>query len=379
MNLPSAITPDWAIHLAGLGLPVASKHPRAGPPLPPGREGAHRVWSAFRRTAPGEVPHWTGPVKWIAQTPDLPLPSIMATLAAIPEEEIWLAKQKSARTRRAYRLDVRHFMATLAITSHVDLRQVDHRAVIAWERIMREGQRAAPSTIRRRLSALSSLFKHLVRHGHAAKNPVTEIERPAINRDEGTTLAFARQDARKLLDLPDPETLEGLRDRAILSVGLQVGLRRAEIATLTVGDLHQNRGYDSLRVIRKGGRRDALAINSQTAARLRAYLDAAGHADDMEGPLFRPLRHNGKQSHARRPMHPDAIDRVVRKYAAALDLTRGYSAHSMRATFITTALENGANFEDVQKAAGHRDPSTTKLYDRRGYNPEKAASLFATY
>ena len=70
-------------------------------------------------------------------------------------------------------------------------------------------------------------------------------------------------------------------------------------------------------------------------------------------------------------MDPDAIDRVVRKYAALLGLDRGYSAHSMRATFITTALENGAQLEDVQKAAGHRDPSTTKLYDRRGYNPER--------
>jgi len=82
---------------------------------------------------------------------------------------------------------------------------------------------------------------------------VTEIERPAINRDEGSTLAFSKAQARKLLDLPKPETekgepiIEGLRDRAILSVGLQVGLRRAEIAALRVGDLHQNRGFDSLR------------------------------------------------------------------------------------------------------------------------------------
>jgi integrase-like protein len=75
-------------------------------------------------------------------------------------------------------------------------------------------------------------------------------------------------------------------------------------------------------------------------------------------------------------MDPDAIDRVVRKYAAELGLDRGYSAHSMRATFITTALENGSQLEDVQKAAGHRDPGTTKLNDRRGYNPEKAASFF---
>jgi integrase/recombinase XerD len=78
-------------------------------------------------------------------------------------------------------------------------------------------------------------------------------------------------------------------------------------------------------------------------------------------------------------MDPDAINRVVRKYVATLGMRRGYSAHSMRATFITTALENGAQLQDVQKAAGHRDPSTTKLYDMRGYNPEKAASFFATY
>jgi integrase/recombinase XerD len=305
--------------------------------------------------------------------------STVAQLAAIPEEEIWLQKQKSARTRRAYRLDVQHFMATLRIRSVDELRQADHKAVIAWERYMRESERAASSTIRRRLAALSSLFRHLIDYGVATRNPAREVTRPAINRQEGATWAFSKAQARKLLDLPGEETIVGLRDRAILSVGLQVGLRRAEIAALKVGDLHQNRGYDSLKVMRKGGRRDALAINPQTAARLRAYLDAAGHAGDGEGPMFRPLRHNGKQREERRRMDPDAIDRVVRKYAAALGLDRGYSAHSMRATFITTALENGAQLEDVQKAAGHRDPSTTKLYDRRGYNPEKAASFFATY
>src|SRR6185312_13907262 len=106
--------------------------------------------------------------------------------------------------------------------------------------------------------------------------------------------------ARKLLDLPAENTIAGLRDRAILSVGLQVGLRRAEIAALKVGDLHQNRGYDSLRVMRKGGRRDALAINPQTAARLRAYLGQAGHGIDSDGPLFRPLKHNGKRREERR-------------------------------------------------------------------------------
>jgi hypothetical protein len=69
-----------------------------------------------------------------------------------------------------------------------------------------------------------------------------------------------------------------------------------------------------------------------------------GHEDDIDGPLFRAatsLQHNSKASQPRRAMDPDAINWVVRKHAGTIGLARGYSAHSMRATFITTALENG--------------------------------------
>jgi site-specific recombinase XerD len=59
-------------------------------------------------------------------------------------------------------------------------------------------------------------------------------------------------------------------------------------------------------------------------------------------------------------MHPESVDRILRKYVRSVGLGTGYSAHSMRATFITTALANGASLEDVQRDAGHADPSTTK-------------------
>ena len=108
------------------------------------------------------------------------------------------------------------------------------------------------------------------------------MERPAINRDEGSTLAFVKAHARKMRDAPSEDTVAGLRDRAILSVVLQIGLRRAEIAALKVGDLHQNRGFDSPRV---SGKRAAVATrspsNPQTAARLRVYLEASGHGADI--------------------------------------------------------------------------------------------------
>ena len=248
----------------------------------------------------------SGTTSLVESYPQLPATTPLDALAAIPEEQVWLASRKSPQTRRAYRCDVDHFMRTLGIQSADELRRVNHKAVLAWETYMREFEQVEASTVRRRLAALSSLFKHLIKYGAADRNPVRDVERPPINRREGFTPAFSKAQARRLLDAPSTGTgqtrsqIAGLRDRAILSVGLQVGLRRAEIAALCVGDLHVNRGFDSLRVVRKGAKKDALAINPQTAQRVRAYLDATTHADDFDGPLFRPLRHNGRQRLPRR-------------------------------------------------------------------------------
>jgi integrase/recombinase XerD len=163
-----------------------------------------------------------------------------------------------------------------------------------------------------------SLFRLQFLAGELPLQLADELVQPARRSiaTKGTTLAFAKAQARKMLDAPAEDSVAGLRDRALLSVGLQVGLRRAEIAALKVGDLHQNRGYDSLRVVRKGGRRDALAINPQTAARLRAYLDLAGHGADLDGPLFRPLRPNGKRQEEHEPVHDNGVGRGLRASSA---------------------------------------------------------------
>jgi len=307
----------------------------------------------------------------IAKIPSLDL------LRAIPEEELWLAGQRSEQTRRAYRQDVAHFLNAIHISSRDDFRRIDRGAVIAWQNAIKE-EGAKASTIRRRLSELSSLFNHLVNVRAADSNPVREIKRPRINRKHGTTASLSKIEARAVLDAPSPDTIQGLRDRAILSVGFQVGLRRSEIVRLKVNSLYMNAGYPSLRFVIKGGAENSLAINPQTSQRIKEYISVAGHADDLDAPLFRPVRDNGLDN--RRFLDPIAVDRILRKYVKlALGANHGYSAHSMRATFITTALDNGANLEDVQEAVGHADPSTTKLYDRRGYNPEKAASFYANY
>jgi len=314
-----------------------------------------------------------------------PLPpeaGALAAIASIPEEAVWLASHKSERTRRAYRKDVADFMGFLGIQSAEFLRSATHAHVIAWERHLREDRGYASSTVRRRLAAVSSLFRHLKNHGLMDNNPALDVKRPPVNRTEGSTPAFSKEEARALLDAPDPETLVGLRDRAILSVGLHAGLRRAEIAHLAVGDLYVDRGFPALRILRKGGKKGSLPINASCDRRIRDYLEAAGTAENADAPMFLPTTHNRHTNESptlERHLDPDTIDRVVKRHALGLGFAGKYSAHSMRATFITTTLENGSPLEEVQRAAGHSDPGTTKLYDRRGFDPERGASFFANY
>ena len=211
-----------------------------------------------------------------------PALSNVAVLATIPEEELWLQGQLSAHTRRAYKEDVRHFMRTLNVTTQDELRQVSRAAVIAWTRKM-EAEDAKPRTVRRRLAALSSLFNHLVEHHVAPMNPVSTIKRPKVNRRTGVTKAFSAAQARLLLDAPGDATIEGLRDRAILSVLLQAGPRRAEVAGMRVKDFHQDGGFWGLQYTKKGNEDHSLSLNPQSVSRIRQYLDAAGHGDRRRG------------------------------------------------------------------------------------------------
>jgi len=95
----------------------------------------------------------------------------------------------------------RHGMQTMHITETGEFRKVDRMAVVAWKRKM-EQDGAKPRTVRRRLSALSSLFSHLVDKHVVDSNPVREIRRPRVNRKQGTTPAFSPAQARELLDAP---------------------------------------------------------------------------------------------------------------------------------------------------------------------------------
>lgn len=283
----------------------------------------------------------------------------------IPDEEIWLRQYKNARTRSAYRRDVQHFFRTLMIATATELCVVDHHAIIAWERFMREVDHAATSTIRRRLASVSSLFTHLIRQGHVGINPVDEVERPTIDQGPIPRVAFSRAQANKLLEAPPENTVAGLRDRAILSLGLHYGLRRSEIVALKISDLQNSRGDPLLRTSRKGSHQDVIVISSAVAARLHAYLNAVGNHGNGDVPLFRPLKHNGKSQDKYRRLHPDVVDRIVRKYGTKIGLDGMSQKGSVRGVFLAGIIGTGAGHDKPSVHLSEGSAKSQQHGDRR--------------
>jgi len=274
-------------------------------------------------------------------------------LAAIPEEEVWLASRKSARTRRAYRTDVALFCRTFNITSPEELRKIDHRAVMAWERLMREEEGKEATTVRRRLAALSSLFTHLVKFGVVEQNPVREVERPAVNRREGMTLAFSQKQARRILDAPAEETVHGLRDRAILETMYSAGLRVSECCGLRVSDCDVARGF--VTVLGKGAKIRRVPLGEPALDALRGYLTEARPElarDDSPDVVFLNRRGGALGT------------RDVRRILAAFPLGDGRQLHphALRHAYATHLLEGGADLRVVQELLGHADLATTQIY-----------------
>ncbi len=307
-------------------------------------------------------------------------PGRFRDLAAMPSEAEWFANIRNDRTRRAYRRDVHEFCAFAGITGPGDMRAVTRPHVIAWRHTLEE-RGLAPASIRRKLSALASLFDHLCECNAVADNPVRGVKRPPVEAaGEGKTPALSDAEARALLDAPPPDTLKGQRDRAILAVLLYHGLRRAELCTLQVRDIQRREGVMHLRVHGKGGKVRFVPAHPHALRLVEAWLEAAGHGADPAAPLFQPLHSN--RGADMRPLEDGAVYRDIVRYwasAAGIDERAGLCVHSLRATAATNALQHEADIGRVQDWLGHACVSTTRLYDRRAVRPEDSPTFRVKY
>ena len=308
-------------------------------------------------------------------------PKQFEQLADMPLEEEWLRNLTNDKTQRAYREDVREFIAFSGLSSYAELRTIGRPHIIAWRQDMRS-RKLSRATIRRKLSALSSLFDYLCDRNAVAGNPVDGVRRPATDTNEGATPALGARQARKLLDAPPGNSLKGIRDRAILATLLYHGLRCSELCGLKVKDIQSRQGVVHFRIEGKRDKVRFLPVNPAAQRLIEEYLGMAGHRRDAEGPLFRPVKNN-RTKRFDRPLDPSSVYKnVVRKYGLATGVSEevlGLCVHSLRATAATNALSHDSDIAKVQEWLGHADISTTRLYDRRKMKPEDSPTFRIKY
>ena len=301
-------------------------------------------------------------------------------LANVPPEARWFANLDNAQTRRAYQNDLRAFMAFVGITAPEEFRVVTRAHILTWRADL-ERQKLAGSTIRRKLAALASLYEYLCETNAVTHNPVKGVKRPKVDSYEGKTPALGDAQVRKLLDAPRADTVKGMRDRAILSVLLYHALRREELTKLLVKDFKQmRRGVPHMRVQGKGSKLRYIPTHANTMRLVTEYLSAAGHDEDMEGPLFRPMI-NQLAGHTVTALTPGGVySAVVVPYMKQVGITGdNMGPHALRATAATSALEHNADIAKVQEWLGHASISTTRVYDRRSSKPEDSPTFRVSY
>lgn len=300
-------------------------------------------------------------------------------LADVPLEIEWFASIESKHTRRAYELDIRDFTDFAGITTPEAFRTVNRAHVLAWRKVL-EARGLSGATIRRKLAALASLYGFLTDRHAVETNPVTGIKRPKVDTYEGKTPALGDSQVRELLEAPKLDTLKGLRDRAILSVFLFHALRREELTKLRVKDWNQLRsGVPHVCVHGKGGKLRYIPTHPATLGHITDYLARAGHGDDLDGALFRPIRN--KNGDAEAALTVDGVyENVVCFYLRQIGITQElYAPHALRATAATNSLDHNADIAKVQEMLGHANLQTTKIYDRRKSKPEDSPVFKISY
>lgn len=295
-------------------------------------------------------------------------------LKAVPQEAVWLANFVSPQTKRTYRNAVKEFISFHQITSSAELRTIDQAHIIAWRDALIQNN-ASAKTINCRISAISSLFKHLAEKQQVQINPTIGVKRPRSNSDQVKTPVITAEQVRHMLAAPDLNTLKGCRDSVVLHILFYTGCRIAEVGSLKVQDYYEDAGYFVLDFQVKGGKRNKLAIHQECQLALRRYLGQVEHAQEREAPLILGVQ----RSQLRKALNVRQLSKIFQQYAQAVGLPRGVTPHSARATFITQALEKKCPIEAVQRSVGHAKISTTQMYDKRLLKHRESASFAVVY
>lgn len=283
----------------------------------------------------------------------------------------WLQYERrySLRTVGEYGDDLRAFAELLGGEQQFDPSRADTTDVKTWMVEMLDSG-LSPRTVKRRLSALRSFYKYLLRQGLVKRDitqgviaPKTDKPLPVFFRESEMEKeqAIGERELDELMHNPDKEAspkevFERTRDNLIISILYQTGMRRAEIVGLTDSDIDLREGQ--IRVFGKRRKERIVPIGERLCGEIEAYMEVRQGFETPDHRLLTTVKRDGTIA----PMTAAAVYAMVRQRMGEVSTLKKHSPHVLRHTFATTMLNNGADIRTIQTLLGHASLSATQVY-----------------
>jgi site-specific recombinase XerD len=278
-------------------------------------------------------------------------------------QHLELEKNRSLHTIESYAHYLNRFATWAEEQGVVDLNQVTEEQVLRFRQFlnrieMKDGESLSKSTQNYHLIALRSWLKFLNRKGYEAI-PADRIDLP---KPDARQIQFLEhEELMRLLTQPKAASLKGKRDMAILYVLFSTGLRVSEIASLNREQVNLERG--EFAVIGKGRKERIVFLSDEAKRFIEEYLSA--RRDDDSALFIRmkdPVPEAEQELDRTLRLSDRSIERIVKAHAKAAGITKTVTPHTLRHSFATDLLMNGANIRDVQAMLGHSSLNTTQIY-----------------
>lgn len=252
----------------------------------------------------------------------------------------------------SYRRDLAQFSTFLAKEKVDRIEQTTKTVIVAYLLSLQKGGRA-PATISRHLAALKSFYHFLLNEKVVEKDPTTNLESPKLEKRLPRVLSVG--EVELLLNQPQLRDPTGLRDKAMLELLYATGIRVSELISLDLEHVNLEVGY--IRCFGKGSKERIVPLGSIAKHCVSEYLQK-GRVKlikiNSEKALF--VNHHGRR------MTRQGFWKIIKKYARVAGIQKAITPHTLRHSFATHLLENGADLRSVQEMLGHADITTTQIY-----------------
>jgi integrase/recombinase XerC len=268
-------------------------------------------------------------------------------------------KNASAHTVNSYLTDLGQFVEFLRRSNPeenvdtLDPKNIDRLAIRSFMSFLYENS-ASGATMARKLSTLSSFLRFLCREGHLETNPAKSI--PAPKKIQKLPSYLSVDEIFRLLQLPTGKTFIGGRDRAILELFYDTGIRISELVGICMDDLNLHQRM--VKVRGKGKKERLLPMGKKSVETLTAYIEfrrkKTARLSSKPETLFLNFRGGG--------ISVRGVRKIVEKYINQNNFSGKISPHSLRHSFATHMLDAGADLRSIQEMLGHSSLSTTQKY-----------------